>query len=75
MKAVAAGVRHPVELSCEGFTLEQLGALQHMVPKEDRDKREHLSKLFPTPAPEPPDGVWTVDTEADYEAMKLRMEA
>jgi spore coat polysaccharide biosynthesis protein SpsF (cytidylyltransferase family) len=73
MAQVAGGVRHPVELSCEALTLEQLGFLHYNV--KDAEQREHLTLLYPVPPPEPPPGVWSIDTEEDYETVKARMEA
>lgn len=66
MVRVANGERLPVEQSCEAFTLAELDAAHH-TPKAER---EHLTKvLFSVPPPPAPPGVWTVDTEADYQAM------
>ena len=74
MLKVMMGERHPVELSCEAITLEYLALLFANV--EDLDAREHLSLVFsPVDPPAPPEGVWTIDTMEDYEAMKLKMEA
>ena len=73
MRAVVAGERHSVELSCEAVTLMYLDILHTQV--DDLDHREHLSYILaPLPPPAPPPGVWGVDTEADLEAIKATME-
>jgi spore coat polysaccharide biosynthesis protein SpsF (cytidylyltransferase family) len=89
LKRVAAGERHPVELGGEAFTLAMLNVATDgwlEMPDEWRDsddealqqmahEREHITHaLFPTDPPPPPPGVWTVDTESDYQAMKKVME-
>jgi len=71
MQAVAAGERHPVELSCEAFTLDQVSMLEQLA--KDPAQREHLSTLFPVSAPSAPPGTWSVDTEADLLAIEERM--
>ena len=72
MKEVTWGVRHPVELSCEAVTLQDLSILHATVT--DPVDREHLSRILsPVPPPEAPDGVWTVDTQADLDAIALAM--
>jgi spore coat polysaccharide biosynthesis protein SpsF (cytidylyltransferase family) len=67
VKRVLAGERLPVELGGEAFTLAQLKHAHETV--KDAFRREHISyALFATPAPPPPEGIWTVDTLEDYEA-------
>ena len=73
MRAVAAGERHPVEQSCEAVTLMYLDILNAQV--EDLDHREHLSYILaPSPPPAPPPGVWSVDDDESYQAIKAKME-
>jgi len=68
MKEVSWGVRHPVELSCEATTLQELSIL-HATVTELAD-REHLTWLLsPVPPPLAPPGVWSVDTEEDMVAI------
>jgi len=74
MKAVAMGERHPVELSCEAITLQSLTLLHYGI--NDLDHREHLSHILSPVLPPPaPEGVWSVDDKASYEAMKAKLEA
>jgi len=75
MRRVAAGERHPVELSCEAVTLSALTWLQ--VNVTDPVHREHLTHILaPTPPPEAPPGrIWTIDTEADLLEARRIMEA
>jgi len=73
MQAVAAGARHPVELSCEATTLQSLTILHFGVT--DPEQREHLSLILsPVMPPAPPAGVWSVDTEDDLQAIQAKME-
>ena len=75
---VEAGARHPVELGCEAFTLQMLRRANAMTAPEELGIREHLSRhpmLFAGSAPPCPEGVWTIDTEADYEAAQARIDA
>ena len=73
MKAVAAGARLPVEIGAEAFTLEQLLIAHAYVT--DPAQREHITHaIFPTPPPPAPEGLFTIDTEEDYEAAKKRTE-
>lgn len=69
---VACGQRVPVELGGEAFTLAMLDDAERRLSMAlDSHKREHLTHaLFPYPPPPPPPGVWTVDTQEDYEAMR-----
>ena len=68
MRMVAMGARHPVELSCECVTLQELNILNEQV--KDPALREHLTHILsPVPPPTPPEGVWTVDTPEDLEAI------
>ena len=74
MQRVAWGERLPVEQGAEAFTLEQLLIAHAHI--ENRDQREHITHaLFATPPPLPPEGLWSIDSEEDYEAAKLIMEA
>lgn len=69
MKEVSLGYRHPVEQSCEAFTLEQLDIAHSYV--EDPEQREHITyALFTTPPPDAPAGVWSIDTQEDYEVAQ-----
>jgi len=73
MQAVAAGARHPVELSCEATTLQSLTILHFGVT--DPEQREHLSLILsPVMPPAPPKGVWSVDCEEDLQAIHAKME-
>ena len=73
MQAVAAGARHPVELSCEATTLQSLTILHFGVT--DPEQREHLSLILsPVMPPPPPEGVFSVDTEEDLRAIQAKME-
>ena len=73
MRRVASGERHPVERSCEAFTLGWLNlAHEHVTDPADR---EHLTNvLSPMPPPKTPEGLWSIDTEADYQEAKKRTE-
>jgi spore coat polysaccharide biosynthesis protein SpsF (cytidylyltransferase family) len=72
MQAVAIGARHPVEQSCEAVTLEYLSVLHHNVT--DPMDREHLTRILsPVPPPPAPEGIWTVDTQEDLEAIAKEM--
>ena len=74
MQAVAAGARHPVELSCEATTLLSLTVLHFGIT--DPEQREHLSLILsPVMPPAPPEGVWSVDTEDDLQAIQAKMES
>lgn len=65
MRRVAAGERLPVEIGGEAFTLAMLDRAE-----VSSGEREHLTyTLFPTLPPPPPPGVWTIDTQADYDAV------
>jgi spore coat polysaccharide biosynthesis protein SpsF (cytidylyltransferase family) len=65
---VVRGDRLPVELGGEAFTLGMLDAAQDRAAVED-EAREHITRaLFPTAPPPAPPGVWTIDTQGDYEA-------
>lgn len=68
MQRVAEGVRLPVELGGEAFTLAMLDEAYFRNDAE----REHLTTvLFPVaPPPAPPGQVWTIDTQADLEAAR-----
>jgi len=70
---VVDGERLPVEQGAEAFTLAMLDAAQASTPF-DSPHREHITHaIFPTPPPRPPVGeVWTIDTQADYEAACKR---
>lgn len=70
---VVRGERLPVELGGEAFTLGMLDAAQEWVAVDDDagnvPAREHITRaLFPTDPPPPPPGVWTIDTQGDYDA-------
>jgi spore coat polysaccharide biosynthesis protein SpsF len=83
LRRVAAGERLPVELGGEAFTLAMLDAAHKITwywsvnelgqVREFDPGREHITHaLFGTPAPEAPEGCWTVDTGEDYEAAQAR---
>lgn len=79
MKRVANGERLPVPVGAEAFTLAMLDAAILREPiwvpdgfgeVEYNERREHITRaLFEVPPPAPPPGIWSVDTEADYQAM------
>ena len=72
MWAVTLGERHPVELSCEAITLMDLSILHHNIV--DMDQREHLTEILsPLPPPEAPEGIWSVDSQEDLDAIRARM--
>lgn len=82
LRAVAAGERLPVELGGEAFTLAMLDAAQADARSErygpnatyEPSAREHITRaIFPTPPPPAPDGVWTIDTQEDYDAVVARL--
>jgi spore coat polysaccharide biosynthesis protein SpsF (cytidylyltransferase family) len=70
LRRVARGERGPVEQGGEAFTLAMLDEANN------RDvAREHITHaLFTTPPPDTPPGVWTIDTQADYDAAKAMIE-
>jgi spore coat polysaccharide biosynthesis protein SpsF (cytidylyltransferase family) len=72
MRRVAAGERHPVELGAEAFTLAMLDDA-HFGRVGGLD-REHLTYAIPCLAdpPQPPPGLWTLDTQADLDAARAR---
>jgi len=73
MKRVAAGERHPVELSCEAFTLGWLNLAHENV--FHMDDREHLTNILNTVLPpKAPEGIWSIDTQEDYEAAQAMEE-
>lgn len=68
LRATAAGVRNPVELGGEAFTLKMLARREHFFGPGAIHQREHISHaLYDTPAPAAPDGVYSIDTQEDYE--------
>ena len=69
LREVASGIRHPVELGGEAFTLEMLDRADLYA-----SEREHITReLFRTPPPPAPKGIWTVDTPEDLEAARNRI--
>lgn len=76
LRRVANGERLPVELGGEAFTLAQLYIAHQRfhgrffrVTDDDSVPREHITHaLFQMAPPKPPPGVWTIDTQEDYEA-------
>lgn len=84
-RRVAAGERLPVELGGEAFTLAQLDKAYstefHVysggVEVSADHVREHITyALFPTESPRAPAGkCWTIDTQADLNAARERIEA
>jgi spore coat polysaccharide biosynthesis protein SpsF (cytidylyltransferase family) len=65
VRRVIAGERLPVELGGECFTLSQLKHAHETV--KDAFRREHISyALFESPAPPAPEGLYTIDTQSDY---------
>jgi hypothetical protein len=77
---VALGIRYPVELGGEAFTLRMLDAAHqrfHWKHTDDRKCREHLTyALFPFDGPALKDEghPFTIDTAEDYEAVKRYLE-
>lgn len=72
LRRVAAGERLPVETGGEAFTLRCLDDLHRMVAGDLHSQREHLTTLFSVPPPPPPPGLWTIDTQEQYdEACRL----
>ena len=77
LRTVAAGVRLPVELGGEAFTLAMLDRAQSRVDAFAVELREHITDaLFPFRLPpyRPGEG-FTIDTAADYEAAQARLAA
>lgn len=72
MRRVADGERHPVELSCEGFTLAFLEVANRDY-RPSMTTREHMTYLFTHRPPPAPPGVWTVDTPEDLEAAQRKV--
>ena len=73
MRAVALGYRHDAERSGERTTLQSLTILHFVIT--DPEQREHLSLILsPVMPPAPPEGVWSVDTEEDLQAIQAKME-
>lgn len=84
MRRVSNGERWPVQWGGEAFTLDHLdmvcGAVNlaeanmettECTPAYIANRREHLTySLFPTLPPEPPPGVWSIDTLADLERAR-----
>lgn len=70
MKRVANGERMAVEVGAEAFTLAMLDEAQQSLgyPSEQREHITHA--LFPTAPPEPPPGIWTIDTAEDLAAAQ-----
>lgn len=70
MQLVAQGVRMPVEVGGEAFTLGMLTKAHEQSWKQ----REHLSHIFfSTPAPAPGEGRWTIDTQDDLEHARAML--
>ena len=74
--AVLRGERRPVETAGEAFTLAMLDEAHAYegfgsTLAGANDRREHITHaLFPnSPPPPPPPGVWTIDTQADLDAV------
>lgn len=68
VRRVAGGVREPVAIGGEAFTLKML-EIAHNAERRP-EAREHITyALFPCAAPEPPDDglPWSIDTRDDYE--------
>lgn len=74
MRLVASGERLPVEVGGEAFTLKQLLHAHRETPRTAQS-REHITyALFRYPAPAMnASGVWTIDTQADYDAALAAM--
>lgn len=76
MQQVLAGVRLPVEIGGEAFTLGALTLAWQRTAIRDgsgnHEPVEHLTHtLFDTPPPPAPPGrTWTIDTPADLEAVR-----
>jgi spore coat polysaccharide biosynthesis protein SpsF len=75
MRGVANGIRHPVELSGEAFTLAMLR--ECAAKCRDARHREHITyALFGDhSAPPAPPGPWTIDTMEDLEAARALIAA
>ena len=72
LRMVASGERLPVEIGGEAFTLAQLDAV-HEATKDRPDDREHLTYVLAVgPVIEAPLGVWTIDTQEEYEACLVK---
>lgn len=71
-KRVIAGERLPVEQGAEAFTLAQLDAAYRRSAGTVRECEHLTDALFPVLPPKSPEGIWTVDTPADYELAKKR---
>lgn len=68
LRKAAAGERPAVELGGEAFTLAMLNDAHKRIPFDDKERREHITyALFDVPAPRYPPGLWTIDTQEDYE--------
>lgn len=73
LRRTAMGERFAPEIGGEATTLLMLDILHQQIT--DPMLREHVGHIFNHGPPSPlPPGVWTVDTEEDLEAMRLRME-
>jgi spore coat polysaccharide biosynthesis protein SpsF (cytidylyltransferase family) len=74
LRRVAAGERLPVEMGGEAFTLAQLDRA-YTRPWHTHEEKEHITHaLFPIAPPKPPAGVWSIDTQADYDAAIAELE-
>ena len=71
MLRVANGERLPAEIGGEAFTLAMLDEAHQY-----SDEREHLTHaLFEIGPPSAPDGIWSIDTQADYQAVLSALDA
>lgn len=71
MQQVLAGVRLPVEIGGEAFTLAMLDIAHRQ--QKNVDYREHVTHaLFPwnDPPTPPPGRTWSVDTQSDLDAVR-----
>lgn len=74
VRAVLKGMRLPVELGGEAFTLGMLDAAHALFPKSAREYREHVTDaLFPSRVPLLEGEGWTIDDEASYQAALKRL--
>lgn len=70
MRRVAQGERHPVELGAEAFTLAMLEDANARLYPYDPFRQHMTHALFRAPPPKAPPGIWTVDTQEDYERAR-----
>lgn len=76
LRRVADGERLPVEQGGEAFTLAMLDEANNDYCRVPRARPcEHITyALFKAAPPAAPPGIWTIDTQADYDAAKAIVE-